>query len=97
MQVTVRLNSALGRVVGAPRLTLSLRDGSTVADLHDHLIDQYPDSASLLAIAVTVIGGRQAAQSDPLVAGQEVAFLLPVAGGAVPRVGITSKGALQWP
>lgn len=85
MQVTVRMSSALGRVVGAPRLSMTLADGSTVADLHADLVDRYPDLASLLAIAVTVVGGRQASPSDPLVAGQEVAFLLPVAGGGAPR------------
>ena len=42
---------------------------------------EYSEAAPLLDTAVPIIAGRHVTQSEPLVDGQEVAFLLPIAGG----------------
>jgi molybdopterin converting factor small subunit len=81
MKVTVRLSGELANRVGRPRLSMTLADGATVGDLTDLLRGEYPDSTPLLNTAVPIVAGRHVTQSDPLANGQEVAYLLPVAGG----------------
>jgi molybdopterin synthase sulfur carrier subunit len=81
MQIHIRLSGALASSIGTPRLTLILRDETTVAELRDLLCQKYPDSASNLHIAVPITIGRHVSLSEKLVDGQEVAFLMPIAGG----------------
>jgi molybdopterin converting factor small subunit len=58
-----------------------LAEGATVGDLTDLLCREYLPSSPLLNTAVPIIAGRHVTQSEPLAEGQEVAFLLPIAGG----------------
>lgn len=82
MNIHVRFSVGLAQLVGNPRLAVTLGEEATVADLLDHLRAQHPALAERLDIAIPMISGRHASQSDPLRAGQEVALLLPVAGGS---------------
>jgi len=50
-----------------------------VADLVDNLRAQYP--VALLDTAIAVVGGEHVSNSAPLSDGQEIALLLPIAGG----------------
>ena len=81
MQIHIRLSGALASSIGIPRLTLILPDEATVAELRDLLCQKYPDSASNLHTAVPVTTGRHVSLSEKLTDGQEVAFLMPIAGG----------------
>jgi molybdopterin converting factor small subunit len=81
MQVTVRLSGELAAQAGRPRFNLTLVDGATVGDLTDLLRQEYLASAPLIDTAVPIIAGRHVTQAEPLQPGQEVAFLLPIAGG----------------
>ncbi|MFN2163701.1 MAG: MoaD/ThiS family protein [Candidatus Promineifilaceae bacterium] len=81
MKVRVRLSGELAAQIGRPRLTLTLADGATVANLADWLHREYPASTPLLNTAVPIISGRHVTPSEPLADNQEVAFLLPIAGG----------------
>jgi molybdopterin synthase catalytic subunit/molybdopterin synthase sulfur carrier subunit len=81
MQVAVRLSGELATQVGRPRFSVTLADGATVGDLTDLLRREYPESPPLLNTAVPIIAGRHIMQSEPLADGQEVAYLLPIAGG----------------
>jgi molybdopterin converting factor small subunit len=81
MKVAVRLSGELAAQIGRPRLTLTLADGAAVADLTDWLCREYPASTPLLNTAIPIIAGRHVTPSEPLADSQEVAFLLPIAGG----------------
>lgn len=82
MQIPVRLSAALAQISGAPRLQIIVSDGATVADVIAALTAVHPELASRLPRAVPMVGGRHAALDDRVNEGEEVAFLLPVAGGA---------------
>ncbi len=81
MNVRVRLGAGLTQLVGNSRLDVTLADDATVADLLLHLRAQYPALEQKLDPAIPMISGRHAAHTESLSAGQEVALLLPVAGG----------------
>lgn len=81
MRVSVRLSGELAAQAGRPRLSMTLADGATVSDLTDLLRQEYLESSHLLDTAVPIIAGRHVTQSEPLAEGQEVAYLLPIAGG----------------
>lgn len=81
MNVNVRLSAGLAHSLGNPRLSVSLSDDATVADLLAHLRRQHPDLQSRLDIAIPMIAGRHVSPTQNLSSGQEVALLLPAAGG----------------
>lgn len=82
MNVQVRLSAGLAQLVGNPHLAVTLAEDATVADLLHHLRTRHPALEQRLEIAIPIISGRHAAHSECLTAGQEVALLLPVAGGS---------------
>ena len=81
MQVSVRLSAALAQITGLPRVQVTVSDPATVADVIQSLLEQYPALAPRLKHAVPIVGGNHATSHDALSPGQEVAFLMPVAGG----------------
>lgn len=81
MQVQVRLGAGLARVAGTPRMIVELADGATVADLLDCLESSYPTLAAGLPAALPLVAGEHAARAQELAHGDEVALLLPAAGG----------------
>ena len=66
---------------GNPRMTVTLTDGATVDDLLAQLGRNYPDLPGKLETVIPMIDGRHASRSQRLQSGQEVALLLPAAGG----------------
>lgn len=82
MNVRVRFSAGLAQLVGTPHLAVTLVEEATVADLLQHLRRQHPALEQRLGLAIPIIAGRPVAQSESLTAGQEVALLLPVAGGS---------------
>jgi molybdopterin converting factor small subunit len=81
MRVNIRLSGELAALAGRHRFSVTVADGATVGDLVDLLRREYPKTVSRLETAVPIIAGRHVTQSEPLADGQEVAFLLPIAGG----------------
>ncbi len=82
MTVHVRLSGELAQKVGLARLTVTLSDGSTVADLREQLQAQHPAATPQLALAVPVIAGQHVDWTARLPTDQEIALLLPIAGGS---------------
>jgi len=81
MHVVVRLSNELARVAGIPRLTVELAPGATVSDLR-HAVEQVnPVLRDALGAALPLIRGAHVGSDYTLQAGEEVALLLPVAGG----------------
>ncbi len=81
MQVNVRLGAGLARLAGAPQLSVELLAGATVADLLSELERTHPTMAPGVERALLVVHGNHAARGDALADGQEIALLLPAAGG----------------
>ena len=81
MDVSVRLSADLIQRVGKARLAMQLPADATVADLMSQLRTEYPSLTDRLEVAVPFVAGRHVSQTEPLADGQEVALLLPIAGG----------------
>ena len=81
MQVSVRLSAALAQITGAARLQVTVCAAATVADVRQALLPSYPALAPRLPYAVAVVGGNHASPADVVFTEQEVAFLMPIAGG----------------
>ena len=81
MRVRVRLGAGLSRFADAPLLSIDLADGASVDDLLDALGTEQPALAPALRSALPVLAGTHVERAQPLRAGDEVALLIPVAGG----------------
>jgi molybdopterin converting factor small subunit len=81
----VRLGAGLATAAGSRRLTVALPDGASVDTLLDALGSQEPELAAGLASALPVVRGTHADRDQPLEDGDDVALLIPVAGGAPGR------------
>ena len=79
MNILVRFGSGLVLGNGLSRITVTLESGATVADLLKYLRERYP--VAPIATAVAVISGEHVSSTTLLSDGQEVALLLPIAGG----------------
>ena len=82
MKISVRLGAGLSNLAGRPRLVIELKEAATIADLLTYLKTEYPAIADRVDRTVPMISGRAVPPTEPLAAGQEVALLLPVAGGS---------------
>jgi molybdopterin converting factor small subunit len=82
VQVQVRLGSGLATAVGTRRLRVELPREATVDTLLERLGDSEPAIARALDSALPILRGTHASGVEPLAEGDEVALLLPVAGGA---------------
>jgi molybdopterin converting factor small subunit len=82
MRVRVRLGAGLNRVADAPLLSLDLAEGASVDDLLTALGADQPALAPALRSALPVLAGETVEREQQLSAGDEVALLIPVAGGA---------------
>lgn len=81
MDVMVRLGAGLAPVGGVSRLRTVLPENATVDLLVSRLRDLEPSLASGLESALPVVGGVHVLPTYRLADGDEVALLIPVAGG----------------
>ena len=81
MIVRIRLGSSLARLAPAPVLGVELPDGATVEDLYDDLARRTPELAPALASALPLFEGEHVERGRALAHGQEIALLIPAAGG----------------
>jgi len=81
VHVAVRNTGALREALG-PRRAVALADGATVADLLASLAAADDGVADALGRAVVSVAGTTVDRSRPLADGDEVALILPVAGGS---------------
>jgi molybdopterin converting factor small subunit len=85
VRVRVRLGAGLSRFADAPLLSVDLAEGASVDDLLAALGAEQPSLEPALTAALPVLAGTQVERDQRLKAGDEVALLIPVAGGAGPR------------
>lgn len=81
MQIRVRLGAGLSDTSGVARLVVDLPAAATGDELVEYLASNRPELAASLNQAILVAGGRYIHRDDVLTADQEVALLLPAAGG----------------
>jgi molybdopterin converting factor small subunit len=81
MRVRVRLGAGLSRFADAPVLSIDLAEGASVDDLLETLGTEQPALAPALRSALPVVAGTHVEREQRLAAGDEVALLIPVAGG----------------
>ena len=93
MQVQVRLGPGLATAAGTRRMQVELPGEATVDALLTRVGQLEPAIASALDSALPVVRGTHASRGQPLADGDEVALLIPVAGGA----GTNLERSLQWP
>jgi molybdopterin converting factor small subunit len=87
LQIRVRLGAGLSRFAGSPLLALELPEGGSVEDLYAVIGEHYPELAPALPSALPVMAGMHVERETALHPGDEVALLIPVAGGAGPMRG----------
>jgi molybdopterin synthase catalytic subunit/molybdopterin synthase sulfur carrier subunit len=87
LQIRVRLGAGLSRFAGSPLLALEVPDGGSIEDLYAALGERHPELAPALPSALPVVGGTHVERDTALHPGDEVALLIPVAGGAGPTRG----------
>lgn len=78
----MRLGAGLATAAGTRRLSVTLPDGATVDMLLDRLGELEPSIATGLTSALPVVRGTHAGHEQELSDGDEVALLIPVAGGS---------------
>jgi molybdopterin converting factor small subunit len=81
MRVRVRLGAGLRGFADAPLLSMDLAEGARVDDLLAALGREQPSLAPALQSVLPVLAGTHVERDRPLHAGDEVALLIPVAGG----------------
>ena len=81
MKVHVLFFAAAREKAGAPRTTVTLADGATVADLWRRLGDDHAALRPVLASCRAAVDEEFAAQTTKLRDGATVAVLPPVSGG----------------
>ena len=82
MNVQVRLGAGLATAAGTRRLRLVLPPDATVETLLEQVRELEPAIAAGLDSALPVLRGTQVGRAQRLTEGDEVALLIPVAGGA---------------
>jgi molybdopterin converting factor small subunit len=82
VRVQVRLGAGLATAAGSRRLTVALPDGASVHTLLEELGELEPELAAALDSALPVVRGTHADRDQALSDGDDVALLIPVAGGA---------------
>ena len=92
----MRLGSGLATAAGTRRLRVEVPQEATVDTLIERLRDTQPSIAAALDSALPVLRGTHASGAEPLAEGDEVALLIPVAGGASAGRGPPERRT-SWP
>lgn len=81
MQITVRLFAGYREAAGAKEIALDLDEGATLGDVWQVLAARHERLRAFSGTVVGAVNAEYSALHTPLKAGDEVAFLPPVAGG----------------
>ena len=81
MNCEVRLFAVARQLAGADKVTVTLAEGATVADLRAALARAVPELAPLVAHMLFAVGNDYVSDESGLAPGAEVACIPPVSGG----------------
>ncbi len=82
MDVKVRLFAGLKELAGGPEVVVRLSDGASIHDLERELGREYPRLKPLLPSLAFAVHEEYKARDYVLRAGDEVALIPPISGGA---------------
>jgi molybdopterin converting factor subunit 1 len=88
MKANVKLFAILKEKAGVADLTLEIPDTSTVTDLINELNHRYPKLADTKFLFRVAVNAEYVHESHRLKAGDEIALIPPVSGGAISGGGI---------
>lgn len=91
MKITLLAFATASEAIGCRELDLELPDDSRLEDLHQTLVERYPDLTPLWPRLAIAINGELAKPDSTLPPGAEVALLPPVSGGSLPRAELVDK------
>jgi molybdopterin synthase catalytic subunit len=91
MQVRVLFFGRLKDIVGTKEESAELTEGARVEDLFARYGRRFPELAAFRASVVASVNKEFAEWRAPLASGDEVAFLPPVSGGAIPAGALISE------
>jgi len=91
MQVRVLFFGRLKDIVGTKEESAELTEGARVEDLFARYGRRFPELAAFRASVVASVNQEFAEWRAPLASGDEVAFLPPVSGGAIPAGALISE------
>ncbi|MFK7803402.1 MAG: MoaD/ThiS family protein [Anaerolineae bacterium] len=81
MVLSIRINGSLAQEIGTTRLTVDLPSPVTVENVIQELVLRHPHSAETLQVTIPFVGGRHLDKTTILKQGQQIALLMPAAGG----------------
>ena len=81
IRVRTRFFASHREALGIDRLDIELPDEATIADLVDRIAKQFPNADSVARLARYAVNRVYLPATTVLHAGDEVAFIPPVAGG----------------
>ena len=81
MRVQVRLGAGLSTLVGRSQLSVEVDEDATVDDLFESIQHSCPPLSDGLTNVLAVVDGTHVSRNRQLERGQEVALLMPAAGG----------------
>lgn len=81
MSVKIKLFARASDLAGSSEIQVELPDSSTVAQLREAIVQQYPQLAALAPKLFIAINNEFAADADQIPADAEVASFPPVSGG----------------
>lgn len=81
MQVSVQFYSYFNELTGCSQARENIADGSTLGDLHDKLMADYPKLAAMKKSTLIAVGVDYQPRNYILKDGDEVSLFPPVQGG----------------
>lgn len=81
VNVTVLLFASVAERAGTRRIELPHRDGETVGDIRDRLVERFPQLAASVPTLMYAIDEEYARETDVVPAGATLALIPPVSGG----------------
>ena len=81
MEVTVLLFASVADRAGTRRLTVPVRDGDTVANIRDRVVERFPQLESSLPTLLYALNEEYVKEWEPVPPGATVALIPPVSGG----------------
>ena len=78
----MRLFARLGELAGTRETEVELGEGLTVGDVYEALAHRYPSLAALRDSVMYALNAEYVSPDQPVLPGDEVAFIPPVSGGA---------------
>lgn len=82
MEIRIRFGSRVAAFASAPVSWVQVEDGATIGQLLARLAETQPALSAVLPSTLAVIDGEHASSGRTLRQGDEVALLMPMAGGS---------------